>query len=143
MKTNWLCLAIAVASLVSVPQPAQSAVPPLSERNLQVLSSHIVNGVVTAIQSKKVPNQYGYNFEHTATIKVAKVDRSASNSIKPGQTIEVVYITIGSNGGRSGSQRQQHRLQPGFKAKLFILPGQDGRLYLLEPNGWRFIQEQN
>jgi hypothetical protein len=117
---------------------AYSAIPPLSEQQLQGRAMHIVIGQVTSIKTKEVAVQYGTNYEHIATVQIETVEKSRSTPLKSRQMINVHYTTLKNRqSGWTGSQRQSRPLETGAKVKLFLVEKEPMLFYLLEPNGWQ------
>jgi hypothetical protein len=144
MKKQFLGMVFAIATLIVIPwistQSSYAAIPPLSAQKRQEHASHIVIGKVTSIQTKEVAVQYGTNYEHAAKVQIETLEKPRSAKRKYGQTMIVYYTTIKDReAGWTGSQHQSHPLKRGAKIKLFLIQGRDGKLHLLEPNGWEAI----
>jgi hypothetical protein len=141
IRSLWLSGAISISTIVPliVAQPAKPAIPPLSSQQLKNYSHYIVVGTVTSIDTQKEDVERGVFYHHTAKIQVEQIEvsRLPKSPLKPGQTIEVHYWTVGHRRGATGSQRQGIPLQKGIQARFFIYKGEQKKLYLLEPNGWQ------
>ncbi|MBD2329428.1 hypothetical protein [Alkalinema sp. FACHB-956] len=136
-----MAIVVVMGSPGMMVQSAGAAIPPLSDQKLREYSTHIVIGQVMAIRSKEVAVPYGKNYDHAAKVKIATLEKSQSMQLKAGKVIEVYYTTIKEReSGWAGPQRQSRSLKRGEKVKLFLSQGQDGKFYLLEPNGWEPIE---
>lgn len=144
-KIFWIGLSIVIAiapPLMSI-QNLNAALPPISPQNLKRLSDYIVIGQVTRIESREVALKFGPNDQYSGTNiqykAIVKVQRLESKK-DPGRTIEVHYWTVGKRpSGMAGAQGQNLQLKKQMTAKFFIRKDKQGKLHLLEPNGWQPI----
>ncbi len=160
-KLFWIGLSIVIATAtpLAFTQTLNAALPPIPAKELNRLSDYIVVGKVNKIESRKVTTRFGDKLQysegiiqHKAIVTVkrleSKKNRSsngkskASNLPAPGKTIEVHYWTLDkespdSPGRPPGAQGQNSLLQEKTMAKFFIRKDAQGKLHLLEPNGWQ------
>jgi hypothetical protein len=161
-KLIWIGLSIvmAVATPLIMTQNANTAIPPVSSQNLNRLSDYIVIGKVTRIQKSEVRVKFGTNHQYKVFVQVASLESPqsevlprpkslkgkaiySSNLPAPGKTIEFHYWTVGKRiDGWAGAQGQNSHLKEGMIAKFFIRKGGQGKLHLLEPNGWQPIDQE-
>lgn len=163
-KLFWIGLSIVVT--IATPfmgtQISNSAIPPLSHEYLNVLSDYVVIGQVTQTQRKEVFIEFGTNYEYKVLVKVEQLEQNktvekrtthpkslrpqtrAFNHIPtPGKIIEVHYWTSGKRlPGWTGAQGENLTLEKGVRGKLFIRKDEQGKLHVLEPNGWQPIAQK-
>lgn len=148
-------LLINLVGVLTMPQTAPAAVPPLSTEELEESASHIVVGKVKSISSHEVKVPSGSDYQLTAVIELKSLERWAlppgsarpagysglpSIAPKPGENIEVYYRRVRKRPpGWTGSIGQNYRLRLDTQVKLFLILDEKGHLQLLEPNGWEAI----
>jgi hypothetical protein len=155
-KLLWLGLSIVTAMPLMIFERANTAVPPLSPKTLNILSNYIVIGKVTQIQRSEVKMKFGTNYHYKVWVNINQIESKErdvvpsngqstkfTKSPQSGSTIEVHYWTVGKRqGGWSGSQGENAHLKEGMTAKLFIRKDEQGKLHLLQPNGWEPIDRK-
>jgi hypothetical protein len=141
---------------LSMIQKINSAIPPISSQSLNELSDYIVIGKVTRIESSRGHVRSSTNQHYKVLVKVEQVESKKSNLVtdkgqfsrlknfpSPGSTIEVYYRIVSNRStGWFGLQGQNSHLKEGISAKLFIRKDPQGTLRLLEPNGWKLIDQE-
>lgn len=141
-KLIWMGLAIAIANGTNLlnPEMANTAIPSLTGQNLNALSDYIVIGTVTSIQSREVRVGLGTDYAYKAQIQVDRIEFSRSNILTSKKSIVVLYKQTGKRPrGWVGPQGQSRLLVKDSKVRLFIRRDEQGKLHLLEPNGWQLI----
>jgi hypothetical protein len=140
-------------ALIAAP-PAQAALPPLSTEELNQQATHIIVGKVKSISNREVSTDLGSNYEFTAIVEVKRVEKGLltvelkhpNNPFvrllgvaKPGAKIEVNYWLAGKRpDGWVGHGGQHFNLSANSQVRLFLTT-EDGKLHLLEPNGWESL----
>lgn len=166
MNTAWIATVIAtlfgIFSLVFFVgvAPAQAALPPLSEDNRNLYARYVVVGKVKTVSQTEVPIDIGTNREYQAAIAVSRVEKGLLMSDDPDEVVaqppgtplpgEEIIVHFWKSGKRplgwTGPGGQYLPLFPydevQYEVRLFLRVDDQGRLHLLEPNGWESISEK-
>jgi hypothetical protein len=130
-----------------------AALPPLTEEELNSEARYIVVGKVKTVSSGEVRGDQGSNYQYKAIVEVVRVEKGLLMSIDPtevvsqppgaptpGDQIEVHYWQAGDRPlGWSGPAGQYSGLREDTMVRLYLSQESEGRLHLLEPNGWESI----
>lgn len=166
MNTTWMVTIIAtllgIFSLVFFVgvAPVQAALPPLDEEDLNLDARYIVVGKVKTVSQTEVPIDIGTNLEYQAVIAVSRVEKGLLMSDDPDEVVdqppgtplpgEEITVHFWESGERplgwTGPGGQYLPLLPydetQYEVRLFLTVDDEGRLHLLEPNGWESIPEE-
>lgn len=163
MNITWIVTGIAtllgifyLVFFVAV-APAQAALPPLDEDNRNLYARYIVVGKVKTVSKTEVPIDIGTNLEYQAVIAVSRVEKGLLMSDDPDEVVdqppgtplpgEEITVHFWENGERplgwTGPGGQYLPLfsydEMQYEVRLFLSVDDQGRLRLLEPNGWESI----
>ncbi|NEQ54796.1 MAG: hypothetical protein F6K11_32520 [Leptolyngbya sp. SIO3F4] len=134
-------------------ESAQAAEPLQASNSLREDSLFVVTGAIRQVSSEEVSINIGSNHQYHAEVIVETVEKSA---IAPGSTstdnfllpdvlptpssqIDIYYWQIGQRpSGWTGPTGQNSNPKPGIPIRLFLTV-RDGKLTLLEPNGWETL----
>lgn len=134
--------------------PAQAALPPQDNAELQDNSLFVVTGTIQQISTEEVPIDMGSNHQSHVVVAVKTVEKAeiSPNTAPlisfplpdvlpaPASQIDVYYWQSGQRPpGWVGPSGQYRSLKSETTVRLFLTVEQ-GQLTLLEPNGWEPIE---
>lgn len=123
--------------LLGLALPALCALPPLSSKELKKESKHIVIGYVQSVTETVVAASDGKDTLYKLEVKIQK---RLKGSLKSGSIVTIeCRQTKERPDGWAGPQGQNEIPELGTFVQLFIRDTADGRLELLEPNGWEKV----
>jgi len=134
LKSKFVFLFVLV---LTINYPLQAVIPPLSKEELRLQSSHVLTGYVFQVQEKiEMSGNYTDVFYTAKMI----VHDSEQGDFKQKNVIQFSFWrALSRPSGWIGRTGQYAKIGDSKTVRVWLGQKEDGRLYLLEPNGWEYV----